>query len=326
MIDEMTDDFTELPEGSFLASNLVEAIVGRSKSDSEKPKLPAEINYTQFSCMGPNGYQACSNTEPDLPAGAYVIENTRQGIVFFKKDLKVDDLIEFEDAASDTVMKEIISFWGRNSLFKKYGFLHRRGYMMYGPPGSGKTCIIQQVMAKVIASGGVVFINSGHPQMFSEGLKIYRQVSKQRPVVCVFEDIDATIQKYGDDELLSLLDGENQIDVVLNLASTNYPERLDKRIVARPRRFDRVVKIGMPPENVRRKYFKSKLKVTDLSDEELDKWVAETAEFSFASMAELVISVLCLGNDFDASIETLRKMSQRNPSSDEFKGGLGFGR
>jgi ATP-dependent 26S proteasome regulatory subunit len=55
---------------------------------------------------------------------------------------------------------------------------------------------------------------------------------------------------------LSVLDGENQVDKVLNIATTNYPEKLDRRLVGRPRRFDRLIYIDMPNHVVRREYFK----------------------------------------------------------------------
>ena len=40
---------------------------------------------------------------------------------------------------------------------------------------------------------------------------------------------------------------------------TNYPEKLDKRVKSRPRRFDRVVKINNPNKEMRKKFFEIKL-------------------------------------------------------------------
>jgi SpoVK/Ycf46/Vps4 family AAA+-type ATPase len=146
-------------------------------------------------------------------------------------------------------------------------------------------------------------------------------LQKDRPIVCLFEDIDAIVNKYGEDELLSLLDGETQIDRVLNIATTNYPEKIDKRIVARPRRFDRRIKIGMPSEKVRQVYFQKKLKI---DKSEIDKWVESTDSFSFASCAELVISVKCLGITFDEAVEILRKLMDNKDSSDDDREMMGF--
>ena len=103
-----------------------------------------------------------------------------------------------------------------------------------------------------------------------------------------------------------------QIDRVLNIATTNYPENLDRRIVGRPRRFDRVIRIGMPNDEVRRLYFTTKLSI---EKEELDLWVKKTDDFSFAAMAELVISVKCLGHTLDDAAKTLRALLDAKPSS-----------
>ena len=54
---------------------------------------------------------------------------------------------------------------------------------------------------------------------------------------------------YAESEYLSLLDGENQIGNVVYVATTNYPEKLDKRFTDRPSRFDVVQKISMPNED-----------------------------------------------------------------------------
>ena len=100
--------------------------------------------------------------------------------------------------------------------------------------------------------------------------------------------------------------------------STNYPEKLDKRIVSRPRRFDRIIKIGMPNESLRSVYFRDKLKMNG-KDEDVAKWVAATEGFSFASLSELVISVKCLGNGFDESVSRLKELTTVKYSSEEFE-------
>ena len=123
------------------------------------------------------------------------------------------------------------------------------------------------------------------------------------------------IENFGESEFLSLLDGENQIDQVLNIASTNFPERLDSRIVRRPRRFDRIIKVDMPNAAMRRHYFEAKLK---LDVESIALWVARTDGFSFGACAELLVSVKCLGNDFDESVETIKALCQNKASSADF--------
>ena len=276
----------------------------------------------QYSAQGDNTWGATTNTIKTLPAGAYKIGRDRNGGILFElTKLNVDELLYFPDSQSDIILDEINNFWSNGEAFHKHGFLHRRGYMLYGPPGGGKTCIVQQIMKNVIQNDGIVFICST-PENAIEALPQFRNIEPDRHVVCVFEDIDSIIGEWGDEELLSLLDGECQIDKVLNLATTNYPEQLDGRIVARPRRFDRVILVKMPNEDIRRLYFEKKL---NIEKSELDVWVDKTEDFSFAAMAELVISVKCLGHDLDESIKKLKDLMDIKKSSEDYKKTASFG-
>lgn len=286
----------------------------------------------QWAKAGPTSFKAVGKTQKTLVSGVYSIFSDNGDPVFEKSDVNVDSLIEFPDSKTDKILKEVEDFWKNGDVFKEYGFLHRRGYLLYGPPGGGKTSLVQQIIKRIVKQKGIVFM-CGHPGTTSMGLKAFREVEPNRNAVCIFEDIDSIIDQYGEDELLSMLDGENQIDKVVNLATTNYPEKLDKRIVSRPRRFDKVIKIGMPNATVRRIYFTHKLKT---ENEDIENWVKSTEDFSFAAMAELVISVKCLGNEFTKAVEVIRKLMASKPSSTQSTdeedepqklgfGGFGFG-
>lgn len=274
-----------------------------------------KLKRDQWSVVSSGKYLASSLTIKTLLPGVYTFRDSPIGILMCENPLNTDDLISFPDSASDNIEKEVDKFWDMGDPFKKYGFLHRRGYLLYGPAGSGKSCLVQRIIKNVINRKGIVFICSGHPRIESDGLKIFREVEPDRSIVCVFEDIDAIVANWGEPDVLMLLDGENQVDKVINIATTNYPERLDKRIVARPRRFDRVIKVDMPNEDIRRVYFQKKL---GFNGEDIDIWVERTRGFSFASLCELVISVKCLGNGFEDSIKRLKEITTVKRSSTEF--------
>jgi AAA+ superfamily predicted ATPase len=291
----------------------------------EQNDILNSISLVQWAVCGPNTYKPVSVTFPKLQSGVYSIAVSQyHGIIYQKKHICVDDLLRFPDSVSDKILAEITTFWGKGKKFQEHGFLHRRGYLLHGPAGSGKTCLVQQIIADIVASDGLVFQCNNHPAIFNDGLSQFRKVEPHRPIVCLFEDIDAIVEEHGEDEILTLLDGENQIDKVLNIATTNYPEKLDKRLVARPRRFDRVLKIGMPTPAVRKMYFEKKLKV---SAEEIEKWVSASDGFSFAACAELVISVCCFEKKFESAAEDLREMMTATLNNRDYNFGnnpLGF--
>jgi len=293
--------------------NRAEVAAPSQPSSSEKDDILNSISLTQWAVCGPHTYKPVSVTFPKLESGVYNIAVSQyHGIIYQKKSICVDDLLRFPDSVSDKILGEITTFWGKGQKFVEHGFLHRRGYLLHGPAGSGKTCLVQQIIADIVRSDGLVFQCTNHPAVFNDGLSQFRKVEPNRPIVCLFEDIDAIVEEHGEDEILTLLDGENQIDKVLNIATTNYPEKLDKRLVARPRRFDRVLEIGMPTAEVRKMYFQKKLKVSDV---EIDKWVSASDKFSFAACAELVISVCCFEKRFEDAVATLKEMMTANLNS-----------
>lgn len=273
-------------------------------------------HHLQWTIAGPGIYQTCGRTIPRLPAGAYTCSVDMAGSAVFQvRNLQLDELIDFPDSLPAKILEEIERFWGMGDRFAKYGFLHRRGYLFYGKQGSGKSSLIHQIIDRVVRAGYVAFF-CHHPATFVRGVEVFRQAEPGRPIVCIFEDIDAIIGHYGDSELLQWLDGNDQVNKAVNLASTNYPEKLDRRIVSRPRRFDRILRIDPPDDRLRSEYLTRKL--PDQSAEVRRRWVELTQGLTFAALAELVISVCCLENDLEETVGLLKELDALTPSSNEF--------
>ena len=275
----------------------------------------------QWTLSHDGSYIACGRTVSQLQAGAYTVSCDNCGESHFKPHpLHTDDLIEFPQSVSTNVLTEVERFWSMGERFATLGFAQRRGYLFYGKQGCGKSSLIHQIVSRVIAAGHVAFFCT-YPPWFRINLARFREVEPRRPIVCVFEDIDATIKHYGESELLQILDGNAQVDQVINLASTNYPERLDRRIIARPRRFDRLLKIESPDARLREAYFARKL--PELARRDLARWVELSAGLPFAALTELVISVECLGHGLEEAAEALHELDRHTPSSDQFGGANG---
>jgi hypothetical protein len=279
--------------------------------------LPVRNPYGfQWMFTGPHTFQACGRTTEELPPGAYSCWLDHCGNpIFHARDLKTDDYIRFPDSLSATVLDEVRRFWTTGERFARYGYLHRRGYLFYGKQGCGKSSLIGRIVSDVVADGHLAFFCQV-PQHFTICMMKLREVEPARPIVCVFEDVDAIIKDYGDADLLQWLDGNHQVDKVVNIASTNYPEKLDRRIVSRPRRFDRILRIDGPDARTREEYFRRK--VSDLPEAELLQWVELSDGLPFAALAEMVISVCCLGNPLEQTARLLKELDAHSPSSLEF--------
>jgi hypothetical protein len=262
-------------------------------------------------------YFPCDEAVPQLAPGQYEIANSQSAGIYFKMaNGKFDELIELPDSASEAVIAEIEKFWSKEEHFRNFGFLWKRGILLWGPPGSGKTCCLQQVSNNIIEAGGIA-VYASHPGITAAGLGIMRRIEPERPIVVMMEDLDALVQQFGEAEILALLDGELQIDNVVFIATTNYPERLDKRIVNRPSRFDLVRLIDMPVPEAREVYLKAKNKrlAEPENAEELAKWVKGTERYSIAHLKELIVSVEVFEVKLEFALKRLGQMLDSPPKS-----------
>ena len=114
-----------------------------------------------------------------------------------------------------------------------------------------------------------------------------------------------------------MLDGELQVDNVVFIATTNYPQRLDKRFINRPSRFDEIIKIGMPNAEARKFYLEHKNPRLVENITELENWVELTKGFSVAHLKELIISVECFDKTIEETIKRLRSMMEATPDQYE---------
>src|SRR5262245_57404876 len=114
----------------------------------ESPSVPI-----QWKVSLPVVYEACGATHRKLPAGAYGCSLNQYGEAqLIAKDLQVDDLIDFADSLPAQILREIENFWSLGEKFQRHGYLHRRGYLLYGPQGSGKSSVVHQVVHRIITA------------------------------------------------------------------------------------------------------------------------------------------------------------------------------
>jgi ATP-dependent 26S proteasome regulatory subunit len=285
------------------------------------------VGLKQFTTSDGNKFYPSGATVARITPGIYDIQvDNMKGIFFNKIKVKTDGLLRFPETNSEAVIEEISKFWEREHVFKKYNLNYKRGIFLYGPAGSGKSSTIQLICEDVIKREGVVFKFTS-PGLFCDGLRIFREIQPDTPVVVLMEDVDSIVESYNESDILNILDGVDQISKVVYLATSNYPERLGQRLLNRPSRFDKRFKMGHPKKSSRVLYFNHLIdeKTQKEYDVDLDKWVEDTENMSVAHMKELFVSVCILGNPYEEAIEILRNMMDHKPRSDEDNfGKIGF--
>lgn len=253
-------------------------------------------------------------TRKTLPSGVYrMMLSDRTGPTFVKQHNGTDQLIQLPDSASESVLDEIRHFSRLKPKFQEHGFLFKRGILLWGPPGSGKTCTIQLAMQMLIESQDAIVALVDHPLVATDCLQMLRRLEPDRMVVMLMEDIDALIDRFGETSYLALLDGESQIGDVITIATTNYPEKLDKRFADRPSRFDTLKFVGMPTPAARDHFLKVKL--PGLSDGDRFDMVAASNGWSIAHLRELIVLTQCFEKPLHEAAARISALHTSSPNS-----------
>jgi len=176
----------------------------------------------------------------------------------------------------------------------------------------GKSSMIYLLVEAVKERGGIS-IYFDIPSSWVEIAKLIRKVEKERPILCIIEDIDLIINNYGEESFLSFLDGLNSITNVVYVATTNNIEKIPERIKDRPSRFDKKYEIKKPNAKDRELFFKRKLLPEDLKKYDLKKLVRDTDNFTMAHIKEVFISLYVLGNEYSEVISRLSKSRITEP-------------
>ncbi|ORY84628.1 P-loop containing nucleoside triphosphate hydrolase protein [Leucosporidium creatinivorum] len=234
------------------------------------------------------------------------------------------DVILDEELKSQ-LQREYKSFLSSESTYRELGVPWKRGIIFLGPPGNGKTISLKAIMK-----------DSGVPTLYvktfqtyagdEEGIRmIFQRARAEAPCLLVLEDLDSLITEENRSFFLNQVDGIEDNDGLLLIATTNHFDKLDPALSNRPSRFDRKYTFPDPSRSERRSYalyWQHKLADNpkiDFPDSLLDSVAEKTKRFSFAYMKEAVVASLLIlageekGEELDfgtvllGQIEWLRK-------------------
>ncbi|KAF1851486.1 P-loop containing nucleoside triphosphate hydrolase protein [Cucurbitaria berberidis CBS 394.84] len=215
------------------------------------------------------------------------------------------------------LIEDVQGFFDNQQLYSQFSVPWKRGVILHGVPGNGKTVSIKALMSSLYGRPDPIpslYVKSFETSCNTEQYSIRAIFQKARdmaPCLLIFEDLDSLVNDDIRSYFLNEVDGLESNDGILMIGSTNHLDKLDPAIAKRPSRFDRKYHFKIPGEEERRlyaEYWRSKLTKNETVDfpEELAGIVAQLTEgFSFAYLKELfVMALLSLvrgfkGDDFE---------------------------
>jgi len=258
-------------------------------------------------------------TEADLKAALKGVEPSALREVFVEvPDVTWADVGGLEDTKGR--LRETIQWPLRYpEVFEQMDVQAAKGVLLYGPPGTGKT-----LLAKAIANeADSNFISIKGPELLNKyvgesekGIReVFSKARENAPTVVFFDEIDSIAGERGGQvgdsgvgermvsQLLTELDGLEELEDVVVIATSNRPDLIDSALL-RPGRLDRHVHVPVPDETARRKIFEVHTRDKPLAEDvDLDDLAARTEgyvgadieavarEASMAATREFITSV-----------------------------------
>ncbi|RKP20129.1 spermato proteinis associated 5, partial [Rozella allomycis CSF55] len=261
--------------------------------------LHALIREASFLAMERNQDSLCLT---DFLKGMSHIKPSAMREIFLEvPKVKWEDIGGYDDVKKR--LKEAVEWPLRYpESFKRIGVKPPKGILLYGPSGCSKT-----LMAKAVATeANLNFLAIKGPEIFNkyvgESEKAIRDIfAKARaaaPAIIFLDEFDAVAAKRDDSDstdvsdrvvisFLNEMDGVESLENVTILAATNRPDRIDPAVL-RPGRIDRMIYVGLPDFDARRKIFQLQFdKLSISSDVNIEDLVNMTAGYSGAEVVAI---------------------------------------
>lgn len=228
---------------------------------------------------------SAQETATMLPTGAYRVNLHPMGLEFKPTQTSGDTLIDINTPVARKVAREIADFFnpGITERLRAAGLKHRRGIILHGKPGTGKTSLVRALLPTLLAHNAVVLVDPGADPLERLFIPAIRLCDPDRPIVLIWDEFERTTD-YSQNELLQLLDGLNSPDHLLTIGTTNYIERIPDALKKRPSRFGLVLEMPQLSFEARRNYAVTKFPM--LENDMILSVVDMTADVSLDHLEE----------------------------------------
>ncbi|CAL1704718.1 unnamed protein product [Somion occarium] len=159
--------------------------------------------------------------------------------------------VVLQEGIAEKILHDVSAFLKRRQWYADRGIPYRRGYLLHGPPGSGKSSFIQALAGSL--SYDICLLNLSERGLADDKLIHLLSNTPERSFVLI-EDVDAAFNKRVQTSedgyqssvtfsgFLNALDGVASGEERIVFMTTNHPQRLDPALI-RPGRVDLSVRI-----------------------------------------------------------------------------------
>jgi len=188
-------------------------------------------------------------------------------------------------------------------LYERMHAKNPKGILLYGPPGTGKTLLAKAVanesQANFISVKGPEFLSKWVGESEKAVRETFRKARQAAPCVIFLDELDAVVPARGlgadthvtervVSQILTELDGLEELNNVIVIAATNRPDMIDPALL-RPGRFDKLIEVGLPDEKAREQIFEIHLRGKPLAEDVSVKELARRTEgFTGAEISGVV--------------------------------------
>jgi transitional endoplasmic reticulum ATPase len=225
-------------------------------------------------------------------------------------------------------LKEAVEWPLKNpQAFGRMGVKPPKGILLYGAPGTGKSLLAKAVATESEAN----FILVKGPELLSkwvgESEKAVREVFKKArqtaPTIICFDEVDSIAPRRGAhggsshvtesvvNQLLTEMDGLEELQDVVVIATTNRPDMIDTALL-RPGRFDRIILAPVPDEKTRAEIFNVHTKPMPLKNVKIEQLAQKTEGYVGADIEAVCreAAILALRKNIKAAVITMKDFEE----------------
>jgi cell division protease FtsH len=218
----------------------------------------------------------------------------RGGVLVFHPRPHVErrDLV-LPEGVLDGIEQQIHGVARHRRVLQAHGLHLKRGVLLYGAPGVGKTHTVRYLMS-LLPQSTVIVISGDTLRFLSAACSLARAL---QPVLLVVEDVDLIAQERDRAggrpmpllfQLLNEMDGVGEDVDVAFVLTTNRADALEPALASRPGRVDHAAELPLPDADGRRRLLEIYRGSLELDSVDLDAVVRRTEGMTASFLKELL--------------------------------------